>query len=81
MRAKVVEFSIIDNGPGIEPRFHQRIFEMFQTLQPRDQLEGSGIGLALVKKLIESRGGTIEVLSDLGEGANFRFTWPLQSNA
>jgi signal transduction histidine kinase len=50
---------------------------MFQTLQPRDQLEGSGIGLALVKKLVESRGGTVEVQSNLGEGATFRFTWPI----
>ncbi|MCC6453592.1 MAG: PAS domain S-box protein [Caldilineaceae bacterium] len=73
-----VEFVVSDNGPGIEPRFHRRIFEMFQTLQPRDQVEGSGIGLALAKKLIESRGGTIEVQSNPGEGATFRFTWPTE---
>jgi PAS domain S-box-containing protein len=73
-----VEFTVSDNGPGIEPRFHRRIFEMFQTLQPRDQVEGSGIGLALAKKLIESRGGTITVQSSLGEGATFRFTWPIE---
>jgi PAS domain S-box-containing protein len=73
-----IEFAVSDNGPGIEPRFHRRIFEMFQTLQPRDQVEGSGIGLALSKKLIESRGGTIEVQSDVGKGATFRFTWPAE---
>jgi PAS domain S-box-containing protein len=72
-----VEFIISDNGPGIDPKFHERIFEMFQTLQPRDQVEGSGVGLALVKKLVESRGGKVEVESNLGEGATFRFTWPL----
>jgi PAS domain S-box-containing protein len=74
---KFIEFTIVDNGPGIEPRFHQRIFEMFQTLQPRDQVEGSGIGLALVKKLVESRGGTVEVQSSPGAGATFSFTWPV----
>jgi signal transduction histidine kinase len=74
---KFIKFTIVDNGPGIEPRFHQRIFEMFQTLQPRDQVEGSGIGLALVKKLVESRGGTVEVQSSPGAGATFSFTWPV----
>jgi signal transduction histidine kinase len=71
-----VEFTIKDDGPGIDPGFHQRIFEMFQTLKPRDLVEGSGVGLAVVKKSIESRGGTIQVESSLGEGATFRFTWP-----
>src|SRR6185436_14615620 len=73
-RDKLVEFVVSDNGPGIEAKFHQRIFEMFQTLQPRDQVEGSGVGLALVKKLVESRGGVVEVESELGAGACFRFT-------
>jgi signal transduction histidine kinase len=76
-RGKSMLFTVTDDGPGIEQRFHQRIFEMFQTLQPRDQIEGSGVGLALVKKLVESRGGIIEVESDLGQGASFRFTWPI----
>ncbi|MCC6455538.1 MAG: GAF domain-containing protein [Caldilineaceae bacterium] len=71
-----VEFTVKDDGPGIDPGFHQRIFEMFQTLQPRDLVEGSGVGLAIVKKSIESRGGTVQVESSRGEGALFRFTWP-----
>ena len=71
-----VEFRVKDNGPGIDPSYHQRIFEMFQTLQPRDQVEGSGIGLAVVKRSVESRGGTIQVESKVGDGAIFRFTWP-----
>ncbi len=71
-----VTFTITDNGPGIEPAFHQRIFQLFQTLKPRDEVEGSGIGLAIVKKTIESLGGTIEVESSVGSGTTFRFTWP-----
>jgi PAS domain S-box-containing protein len=71
-----VEFRIGDDGPGIAPSFHERIFELFQTLQPRDQVEGSGMGLAIVKKTVESLGGSITVDSDVGQGAIFRFTWP-----
>jgi PAS domain S-box-containing protein len=72
----LVEFRVSDDGPGIAPAFHERIFELFQTLQPRDQLEGSGMGLAIVKKTVESMGGTITVESEAGQGAAFRFTWP-----
>ncbi|MEZ4732795.1 MAG: ATP-binding protein [Caldilineaceae bacterium] len=71
-----LEFTIIDNGPGIAAQFHDRIFAMFQTLQPRDKVEGSGMGLAIVKKMVESRGGTVTVSSREGAGAIFRFTWP-----
>jgi PAS domain S-box-containing protein len=72
----LVEFSVADDGPGIAPNFHQRIFELFQTLQPRDRVEGSGMGLAIVKKTVESMGGSINVDSAAGNGAVFRFTWP-----
>jgi light-regulated signal transduction histidine kinase (bacteriophytochrome) len=72
----VVAFTVADDGPGIEPEFHERIFEMFKTLHPRDQVEGSGVGLAIVKKTVESQGGAVQVISDAGEGATFRFTWP-----
>jgi signal transduction histidine kinase len=75
-KGEFVEFAVADNGPGIDPAFHTRIFEMFQTLKPRDQVEGSGLGLALVKRLVESRNGTIRVESSLGHGTTFRFTWP-----
>ena len=71
-----VEFSVADDGPGIAPAFHERIFDLFQTLQPRDQVEGSGMGLAIVKKTVESMGGSIAVDSEAGKGAVFRFTWP-----
>lgn len=69
-------FAVIDDGPGISPDFHDQVFKMFQTLKPRDQVEGSGMGLAVVKKQIESFGGTLTLQSAEGEGSAFRFTWP-----
>ncbi len=69
-------FTVADDGSGIDPRFHERIFQIFQTLQPRDSLESTGIGLALVKKIVEELGGEIELDSAPGEGARFQFTWP-----
>jgi PAS domain S-box-containing protein len=69
------EFSVCDDGPGIPQQFQERIFGMFQTLKPRDELEGSGMGLALIKKIVENYGGTIVVSSE-GRGCCFRFTWP-----
>jgi signal transduction histidine kinase len=68
--------SVADNGPGIDPRFHARIFEVFQTLQPKDEIESTGIGLSIVKKLVESRGGKVTVTSEVGQGATFSFSWP-----
>ena len=74
-----VEFAITDNGPGIEPQFHERIWELFQTLNRRDDVEGTGIGLSVVKKIIERRGGKVFLESVLGQGATFRFVWPKSS--
>jgi two-component system, LuxR family, sensor kinase FixL len=71
-------FAVKDDGPGIAPEFHQRIFKMFQTLKPRDQVEGSGMGLTMVQKHIEVFGGTIALESSEGRGSTFRFTWPKQ---
>jgi PAS domain S-box-containing protein len=75
-RGDRVEFAVADNGPGIAPEYHDRIFGIFQTLEARDRVEGTGIGLSLVKKLVESRGGRVWVESEEGAGATFRFTWP-----
>jgi PAS domain S-box-containing protein len=75
-QGQFIEFVVADNGPGIAPIFHERIFTLFQTLKPRDQVEGSGIGLAVVRRLVESLGGQVWVESSLGQGATFRFTWP-----
>ncbi len=70
------EFQVADNGPGIAPQYQQRIFGIFQTLASRDRVEGTGIGLATVKKLVETEGGRVWVESQVGQGATFRFTWP-----
>ncbi|MGG6293349.1 PAS domain S-box protein [Leptolyngbya sp. AN02str] len=70
------EFAIADKGPGIEPMYHERIFGVFETLQPKADTGSTGIGLAIVKKLIEAEGGSIWVDSQPGAGATFYFTWP-----
>ena len=67
-------FSVTDNGPGIDEKYFDRIFELFQTLAPRDEIEGTGVGLALVKKIVELGGGRIWVESERGTGATFHFT-------
>ena len=72
----VWEFAVGDNGPGIAPEYHDRIFGIFQMLEARDTVEGTGIGLSIVKKLVETRGGRVWVESEEGAGATFRFTWP-----
>jgi len=70
------EFSVKDNGPGIAPQYHDRIFGIFQTLEARDKVEGTGIGLSVVQKIVEAKGGRVWVESELGKGAKFRFLWP-----
>jgi signal transduction histidine kinase len=69
-------FSVADNGPGIAPRHRERVWQIFQTLAPRDKVEGTGIGLSVVRKIVEARGGRAWIDSDVGEGATFHFTWP-----
>lgn len=69
-------FTVSDNGPGIEPAMHERLWGLFQVLQPRDEVEGSGVGLSVLKKLVEVRGGQVGLESRPGEGARFWFTWP-----
>jgi signal transduction histidine kinase len=76
-----VRFTVADNGPGIAPQYHDRIWGMFQTLESRDQVEGTGIGLATVKKLVERRGGRVGVESAEGSGARFFFLWPRHQKA
>ncbi|RKH73696.1 PAS domain-containing sensor histidine kinase [Corallococcus aberystwythensis] len=70
------EFTVADNGAGIAPEFHERIWGIFQTLESRDKVEGTGIGLSVVRKIVETRGGRAWVDSVQGEGATFHFTWP-----
>jgi PAS domain S-box-containing protein len=69
-------FAVKDDGPGIAAQFHEQIFRTFQTLRPRDEIEGSGMGLAIVRKLVEMANGTITLESSMGNGSTFRFTWP-----
>ncbi|WP_250656258.1 CHASE domain-containing protein [Alkalimarinus coralli] len=70
------EFSVYNDGPGIAPKHQAQVFEMFKTLKPRDEVEGSGMGLAIIKKLLEYHGGEITVSSDNERGVCFTFKWP-----
>jgi signal transduction histidine kinase len=71
-------FSVADNGPGIEVRYFEKIFEISQTLVPRDGVESTGIGLSIVKKLVELNNGRVWVESEVGKGSTFYFTLPRQ---
>ncbi len=73
------DFSIADDGPGIAPQQQERIFGIFQTLKPRDEVEGSGMGLAIVKKLLDNYHCHIRVESDGLRGTTMHFNWPLES--
>lgn len=75
-RGGFYDFAVADNGPGIGPAYHEKIWGIFQTLESRDHVEGTGIGLAIVKKIVEGRGGRAWVESAEGAGATFRFSWP-----
>jgi two-component system sensor kinase FixL len=70
------KFSIADNGPGIGEQYFEKIFKMFQTLVSRDEFESIGIGLAMVKKIVELYGGSVWVESKVSEGSTFFFTLP-----
>jgi signal transduction histidine kinase len=69
------EFFVSDNGPGISKNYHEKIFMIFQTLKDRDSFESTGVGLAIVKKILDSRGEEIKLESEKGMGTIFSFTW------
>jgi light-regulated signal transduction histidine kinase (bacteriophytochrome) len=73
-------FCFEDNGPGIDPQFHEKIFVIFQTLQARDSFESTGVGLAIVKKIVDEAGGKIWVDSEPGKNTKFFVKWPKQSH-
>ncbi len=74
------QFSISDNGPGIPEKYHQKIFTIFQTLRSRDDFESTGIGLTIVKKIIEIYNGRIWLESEPGSGSTFYFTLPMPAS-
>ena len=75
--SEMVEFTVADDGPGIPVQYRDRVFGMFQTLKPRDEVEGSGMGLAIVRKLVDRQGGRIWLDEGPdGRGVSVHFTWP-----
>lgn len=70
------KFGVWDNGPGIAPEFHEKVFMIFQTLQAKDTVESTGVGLAIVKKIVEEKGGKVWLESEPGKGTAFFFTLP-----
>lgn len=72
---QLIEIFVKDNGPGIAPQFHDKIFGAFQTLATKDVNESTGIGLAIVKKMVEENGAKITLTSDLNIGSLFSITW------
>ena len=72
------KFHVSDNGPGIEEKYFDRIFQIFQRLESRDNQEGTGVGLSLVKKILQIYGGEIWIESTIGEGTTFYFTLPIK---
>jgi PAS domain S-box-containing protein len=73
------EFSVADDGPGIEAKYHDKIFMIFQTVNSTNNPDSSGIGLSIVKKIVETEEGTIRLESEPEKGTIFYFTWPKQS--
>jgi signal transduction histidine kinase len=77
LAAGKLEFTIRDDGPGLDPAYHQRVFRLFETLEARDFQENTGLGLAIARKLVERVGGQIWLERPaLGRGLSVRFTWP-----
>jgi light-regulated signal transduction histidine kinase (bacteriophytochrome) len=74
-REDLYEFSVADDGVGIASEQHERIFGMFQAVNPQNRSDSTGIGLAIVKKIVEAQGGTIWLESQIGKGTTFYFTW------
>ncbi len=70
---------VSDDGPGIPERFHKRIFALFQTLKPRDEVEGSGMGLAIIRRILDTYDGAISVDSDGHSGTTFTVIWPKEA--
>ena len=74
-----VSISVKDDGPGVPVHYQNRIFEPFETLKPKDVIEGSGMGLAIITKIINQMGGTITLKSPVSgdRGSEFLVSWPI----
>ncbi len=72
-----IKILVTDDGPGIKETYHESIFNLFETVSGTKREDSTGIGLAIVKKLVEQSGGKIGLISDLGKGSTFWFTWPV----
>jgi PAS domain S-box-containing protein len=74
-RGDCYEFAVSDDGSGIAPEQHERVFRIFQAVNPQNRADSTGIGLAIVKKIVQAQGGTIWLESQIGKGTTFYFTW------
>ncbi|QSJ18382.1 PAS domain S-box protein [Nostoc sp. UHCC 0702] len=79
-QGRYYKFAVADDGPGIPLEYHDKVFVIFQTLEARHRKESTGIGLAIVKKIVETEGGTITIDSIPGTGSTFHFVWPKQTD-
>ena len=78
-RGALWRIRVADDGPGIDPAYHERIFEMFQTLEPKDAVDSTGVGLAIVRRTAEQIGGRVWVESAVGAGTTFVVDWPART--
>jgi signal transduction histidine kinase len=76
LKGDYYEFFVEDDGPGIDKHYHEKIFVIFQTLHERDKVESTGVGLAIIRKILEDRNLDIKLFSEPGKGSVFSFTWP-----
>jgi len=73
------QIAIKDNGPGIAKKYQEKIFQLFQTLKPKDQAESTGVGLSLIEKTVSNWGGRVWIESEEGRGSKFIFTIPMEN--